>query len=265
VVVGDQIWVDVNLLSTNGGNVVYGVDVSLTFDKAKLEIDHVERGTGNNNDLTDGCVAGNSDVPIVLAPVTSATAASCSFNNSSVVGNANSSGLLQFGVVPFDWHEADNSGYEPTPIPADGTARNIAKVVFNVVGTGSSTIAMQAVDNNGNTCSSGVDCGTKDTNVASASSGGDVDDVLASVGSPITVNASTSGGCSALALTADWNDDQNVAGYEYSVVTNPTLYNCGLSSSCPTGFEVFDLNDDGNVAGYEYGFITNPEVYNCGL
>ena len=251
--VGATFPVDVTMsfTGTTGSRNVYGVDLKFTFDQAKLEVASIARGTG----LGDGCTSGSS-LPVVLAPVVSET--DCTFKatgTGGVIPTANSSGVLEFGVVPFDWNASSSATYQPTPINlAAGTAMKVSTVTFRVKAGAAGTANVTLV---------GTGTSTVDTNVAGISSvanGSEVGDVLSSINpaaginvtigggvTPTTTATPTPGGQCPASLDVNGDGIFNVGDYA-AIVAN---YGCSPvgSPSCPASL---DVNGDGifNVGDY---------------
>lgn len=139
-------------ISMNGsGQTVVGADILVTFDRTKLQL------------ASNGIVPPtNRGVYSTYAPVDT----NGNFNVSQVVSTANSTGVVEFGIVSFNW--AGNTLTSPNP--SSSVVLNVATLTFNKVAgqTGSTPISFR---NDGITA-------TTDSNIVVNPVGGDPEDIL---------------------------------------------------------------------------------------
>lgn len=108
--------VAVNLVSSQA---VVGADILLEFDKTKLMLDP------NQPDIT--LSQGTSSVFQTFAPVN----ASGTFDKARVITNANSTGIVEFGIVAFNW----GTNTLPSPNPTNSSMSPVATLRFTVKNT----------------------------------------------------------------------------------------------------------------------------------
>jgi|SRR3989344_2874438 len=144
------------ILNTNGQAIV-GADIIVQFDQTKLTLETVTLP---------------SPLPATFqtyAPVTT----SGGFDAAKVVADANTSGLAQFGLIAFNWTT------EQLTTPFNGVISPMATLTFRAkTGTSGGTAISYKYD--GATA-------TTDSNVVIAPAGGDPEDILANVFSPVAV------------------------------------------------------------------------------
>ena len=216
---------------------LYGVDVALGFDNSHLEVTDIQRGSG----WGDGCVGQTN--PVVLAPINSET--DCNFKKTGVIGTANSTGRLEFGVVPFNWTASSNAAYRPTPMPVNATLFPVAVVSFrakaNTSGSVANGIRVIKVDTAcpANRQPTDPDCRTTESNLAAISTDTtrEVGDILGTVNnSPLAINISGTTSCDLHA-----QGDVNCDGYVNIADRNEVKrVMAGLASTIDT-----DVNGDG--------------------
>jgi hypothetical protein len=228
----NEFWINVSLGTT--GTPAYGADLQIEFDPAVLRVMQIVRG----NDVGDGCGAPPPEPLVVLAPIGSET--NCAFNEQAVLDTANLGGshpgILEFGVVAFDWGNADQPGYLPVPF-STGSIHQIARIRFSATAEGISPVKFRVAAG----CSSGLNCDTTDTNVAAVDSSG-VGDILASVFPVGGLTVAVSGGNNQCPASLNVNTTDNVLNAGdvstlvnlYASCTNKPLG----TSSCPASLNV---------------------------
>jgi len=169
----------------------YGVDVVLDFDETLLVVEDI---TNVGSEIPDGCTTGGTPgTYAILTPTTSDQPTGCDFRTSDVVSDADTNGVVDFGIMAYDWEEAiQNPSYVPTPI-ASGTYTVLARVTFKAIATGTNADAIKFLaDLN---CTHQF-CGTTESNVLALSSPqirGDILSALNPTSLSVTINEASPG------------------------------------------------------------------------
>lgn len=200
----------VSVIMNTGNQTVVGADILVKFPTDKLELVSLTKEAHNSFKT--------------FAPVTSSGA----FDTNKVVSTANSTGVVEFGIVTFDW------GASTVTSAFNGTFSPVSKLTFKakagVTGTAEITYVYTAQGN------------TTDSNIVHNPTSGDPEDILAQPTSKVTVSF---GGPSTSSAPSPSNQPSPTVG------TCNTCYNFDASSDGKIG--ILDVLQVANRFGSSTG------------